>query len=291
SLAAPTLNHADAHGIALTEVFYRNNHIAEGERLPVELLLEDALLDLEQSEAGKLYFNGWLVPARGWHLPDPAVLRQLSNAEAREQLNVCVNEVRRLTPDRFRLLNEFKRLQVQLSELLLGQQVLAARYSFHFRYFKYDGTSLTPIIEQRQHELNKIAEQLATQESIMGGRIALGLKLFGQDSAEIESLHRALDFLGAQEKSLSRLEQDTYLLEQLLLRKNTLRENGHTDAISRLTEKVQDAAMRALNKLTDAPSPPDRRYAPMRNFIEEGIDVSGEHSAAVAQRARSVLEG
>jgi hypothetical protein len=311
-VSVPALAHADAHGIALTELHYQNNGlgnhksglgdhksglgdrsdgIAGGERLPVELMLDDALLDLEQSEAGKLYFNGWLVPARGWCLPDSELLRGLSHAEAREQLNVCVNEVRRLTPDRTRLLNEFRRLQTQLHELLLGQQVLAARQPFRFRYFKYDGTSLAPVIEQRQQELGKIVEQLATQESIMGGRIALGLKLFGQGSSEAESLHRALDFLGRQERALYRLEQDAWLLEQLLERQQTLREQGHADAIARLADKVQDAAMRLLAKLDDAPAPPDRRYAPMRAFVEEAIDRAEDHAAAVARRARSILNG
>src|SRR5690606_36934754 len=140
-------------------------------------------------------------------------------ADAREQLNVCVNEVRRLTPDRARLLNEFSRLQNQLNELLLGQQVLAANHRFQFRHLKYDGSSLAPLIEQRQRDIARIVEQLGTQESIMGGRIALGLKLFGQDGAESEALHRALHFLGEQEKALYRLEQDTALLEQLLLRR------------------------------------------------------------------------
>lgn len=289
--SAPELAHADAHGLALTELLYRNDGITEGDRLPVELMLDDALLDLEQSEAGKLYFNGWLVPARGWCLPDSDLLRSLSHAEAREQLNVCVNEVRRLTPDRTRLLNEFRRVQTQLQELLLGQQVLAARHAFRFRYFKYDGTSLTPIIEQRQQELSKLVEQLATQESIMGGRIALGLKLFGQGSSETENLHRALDFLGRQEKALYRLEQDTWLLEQLLERQQTLREQGHADAIGRLADKVQDAAMRLLVRLDDAPAPPDRRYAPMRVFVEEAIAGTEDHAAAVAQRARSILSG
>lgn len=289
---------SESLGQLCTERYYQNTGGAEGERMPAERLLDEALLDLEQAEAGAAYFNGWLVSARGWRLPEAELLRDMPHTDARLQLNVCVNEVRRLTPDRNRLLSEFKRQHTQLNELLLGQQVLAAQHAFQFRYLKYDGSSLQPLIEQKQFELAKIAEQLATQESIMGGRIALGLKLFGQDSADAESLQRCLNFLGEQEKSLYRLEQDATLLEQLLERQQ---QRGYTDAIARLCDKVLDATLRLLDKLKDAPTPPDRRYSPLHAFFEgrEGENSTdntaaarrNQHAAAVAARARSVLEG
>ncbi|MET0379274.1 MAG: hypothetical protein ABW049_09820 [Spongiibacteraceae bacterium] len=290
-----TLHNADASGRDCTERFYTTNGTAGGERMPSERLLDDALLDLEQNEAGAIYFNNWLIPARGWRLPNVELLRDMPHADARLQLNVCVNEVRRLTPDRAKLLTEFALLQTQLNELAFGQQVLAANNKFSFRYSKYDGTSLTPLIEQRQRDIAKITEQLGTQESIMGGRIALGLKLFGQDGAGTEALHRTLHFLGEQEKVLYRQEQDTTLLEQLIQRQRQLKERGYTDAIARLTEKVRDTTLRLLDKLKDAPSPPDRRYAPLRDFFDDKemeyrVDRSSSAAASVAARARSVLD-
>jgi len=287
---------ADQLGCDCTEKLYGNTFIAAAERMPAERLIDEALLDLEQSEAGKIYFHNWLIPARGWRLPDVEVLRDISHADARMQLDVCVNEVRRLTPDRARMLTEFKRLQIQLNELLFGQQVLAAQHDFQFKYLKYDGSSLTPIIEQRQREIGKILDQLTTQESIMGGRIAVGLKLFSQDSAETESLHRTLHFLGDQEKSWYRLEQDATLLEHLLQRQQQLHERGYTEAIARLVEKVEDAALRLLDKLKDAPNPPDRRYSPLRAYFdniesENHSKVRSDRALAAALRARSILEG
>jgi hypothetical protein len=288
---------ADALGRDCTAAWYAAADVAAGERMPAERLVDDALLDLEQCEAGAIYFNSWLVAARGWRLPDVELLRDMPHADARLQLNVCVNEVRRLTPDRARLLAEFARLQTQLNELLLGQQVLAANHSFQFRYLKYDGTSLTPLIEKCQREIAKVIDQLGTQESIMGGRIALGLKLFGQDGAATESLHRTLHFLGEQEKALYRLEQDTTLLENLLQHQRQTKASGYADALARLTEKVGDASVRLLDKLTHAPSPPDRRYAPLRDFFDDHVLAANnvaqprQRAAATAARARSVLDG
>lgn len=295
------LHHANTIGRECTENFYSANGTATDERIPNECLRDEALLDLEQAETGILYFNNWLVPARGWRLPDVELLRDMSHADARLQLNVCVNEVRRLTPDRAKLLIEFARLQTQLNELILGQQVLAANNKFSFRQIKFDGTSLAPLIEQRQRDIAKIVEQLGTQESIMGGRIALGLKLFGQDGSTTEALHRTLHFLGEQEKMLYRLEQETTLLEQLLQRQRQLKERGYDDTIARLSEKVRDTTLRLLDKLKGAPNPPDRRYSPLRAFFENkqlknknfessAIKDRVNGSAAVA-RARSVLDG
>jgi len=246
--------------------------------------------DMLRRQQATLYFNNWFKPFRFWRVADYALIRDMPTGDAAQQLNVCINEIRRLTPDRMRLLNEYERLQNQIQELLLGQLVLTQGRNFQFRYVIYDGTNLQPLLEERQQQMLKVTEQLATQETIMGGRITLGLRLSGQAPSDIESLHKALHLGVGLEHRLYKLALDTFQLEQLLQR-HTRREADYGLPIKRLEEKINDASLLLLERLKEIPYPLDPRYATLSAYVTTLLEKPQNQSSksATLDRAQRLL--
>jgi hypothetical protein len=276
----------------VTRTLYTELDLAfEAEKLsPVDDIIFVASENLLHKQQAALYFNNWFKPFRFWRVADYALIRDMAVNDAAQQLSVCVNEIRRLTPDRMRLLNEYERLQNQINELLLGQMVLAQGRSFQFRYVVYDGTNLQPLLEERQQQMLKVMEQLATQETIMGGRIALGLRLSGQAPTDAESLHKALQLSVGLENRLYKLGLDVSLLEQLL-RHHSQREADYKLPIKRLEEKIHDATLLILERLKEIPYPLDARYPKLSDYVAVLQEKSPRSvsSATVLERAQHLL--
>jgi hypothetical protein len=257
---------------------------------PTDAIIFTASENLLHKQQASLYFNNWFKPFRFWRVADYALIRDMPTNDAAQQLNVCINEIRRLTPDRMRLLNEYERLQNQINELLLGQVVLAQGRNFQFRYVIYDGANLQPLLEERQQQMLKVMEQLATQETIMGGRIILGLRLSGQAPADAENLHKALQLGVSLESRLYKLTLDVSLLEQLLQR-HAQREADYALPIKRLEEKIHDATLLILERLKEIPYPPDPRYAKLGDYVTELLakPQSSTDAMSVLGRAQRLL--
>jgi hypothetical protein len=292
--AATLLVHQPALATQITAAFYRGLGLTFDvvELLPVDELTFAANEDILRKQQAALYFNNWFRPHRFWRLADYALIRDMPTGDASMQLNVCINEIRRLTPDRMRQLNEYERLQNQIQELLIGQLVMAQGRPYQFRYISYDGTTLQPLLEERQQQMAKLMEQLVTQETIMGGRITLGLRLSGQAARDAEDLHRALRLSSAIETRLYKLSLDVFQLEQLVQRHATLRDADYRIPIKRLEEKVNDASALLHERLKEIPYPLDVRYATLNDYVIILVEKSKSRaSASIAlDRARRLLQ-
>ncbi len=246
----------EAVEIATTDAHYRARGIDTGTRLPTEQTEQLVALLRERQQAAARYFNGWLHAERGWRLPDTALIAALPLSDATEQLHVCVNEIRRLTPDRAALLASRDRLQQQLTELRHGTELLSLRQPFTFRLNPgIDPMAAPHLIEAKQIELDKQHEQLALQESIMGGRLALGLRLSGQADDEVAALRDGLAFFTELLERVARLQGDAALLAELT--RHSL-ESDTQPVLQRLRERVTEASGRLLRRLEQAPPFPER---------------------------------
>ncbi|HEY3700048.1 MAG TPA: hypothetical protein VGK97_11985, partial [Spongiibacteraceae bacterium] len=259
--------------------------------LPVDELTYAATQDILQRQQGAVYFNNWLKPFRFWKLADFQLIRDMPLQDAAMQLSVCVNEIRRLTPDRARLLIDYERLQNQVCEILLAQHVLAAGKIFPFRYVSYDGTTLVPVLEDRQRQLNAIMEKLSQQETVMGGRITLGLRLSGQAERDVQQLHDALRLLHDIGARLYKLSLDIFQLEQLLQRQHELREADYNQPIKKLETKIYDACVLLIARLNDIPYPPDPRQRSLKIFIESALaQTTSIQQSPILSRARRLRD-
>lgn len=256
---------------------------------PVETLTFAATEDLLQREQTAQYFNNWFAPFRCWRMTEHALVRAMPTADAVQQLNVCVNEIRRLTPDRVRLLQEYERLLGQLQDLLVGQHVVAQGQPYAFRYIAYDGGALQPLIEECQARLARVMEQLATQETIMGGRISLALRLCGESQRDAERLHRALLLFGGLDSRLYRLALDVHQLEQLVQLHYDQRDARYALPIRRLEEKIDGACLLLHERLKEIPWPLDTRHATVADFIAAQASCGHGRSAAL-DRAAQLLQ-
>jgi hypothetical protein len=292
--ATSLLKNAAENATAVTQQNYR----AAGYEFSVDTLLAaddltyTATQDILLRQQAALYFNNWFKPFRFWKLAEYKLIRDMPLQDAAEQLSVCVNEVRRLSPDRFKLLAEYERVQNQLFEILIAQHVLAAGKTYPFRYVTYDGTSLQPLQEDRQMQLSVISEKLALQEAVMGGRITLGLRLCGQSEFDITNLHDTLRLINDSGTRLQKLALDVYQLEQLLPRHYKQREADYSAPIKRLEEKIRDTCTLLLVRLSDIPCPLDTRHHSLKSYVEATLDqpFGGESKSPVGQRARRLLD-
>ncbi|MDB6062401.1 MAG: hypothetical protein JWM78_2504 [Verrucomicrobiaceae bacterium] len=258
--------------------------------LPADSLTYIATQDIVQRQQADVYFNNWLKPFRFWTLANYQLIRDMPLQDAAAQLSVCVNEIRRLTPDRFKLLGEYERLQNQILEISLAQHVLAAGKKFSFRYMSYDGVPLQPVLEERQQQLNAVMEKLALQETVMGGRITLGLRLSGQSEKDISDLHDAMRLIQDSGTRLYKLSLDAYQLENLLER-HRLREADYSAPIKRLEEKMRDATTLLLTRLNDIPCPLDARYRSLKIYVETALQKPSAHlSTSVSLNKSRVLQ-
>src|SRR5690606_25165990 len=124
--------------IIATRQHYRARGIADTAPLiAVDDLAYAASQDILQKEQAAVYFNSWFASFRFWSLADYQLVRHMPLQDAAQQLSVCISEIRRLSPDRFRLLADYERLQNQLLEILVAQHVLGAGKPFAFRYIHY----------------------------------------------------------------------------------------------------------------------------------------------------------
>lgn len=272
--------------LAVTQVFYQRSHIRNTRpRQPAEHVMVIAGERAQRQQRALNYFNGWFHPHRFWALPEQMLIQRMPLRDAAEQLNVCVNEIRRLTPDRQTQLADYTRLFQQIQELQLGQRVLAAGRPFQFRLARYDLSALPAELELRQQQLQHIMDNLAAQEAIMGGRIALGLRLCGQEFGDLHQTLVNLQPLGAR---LHKLELDTALLEQLLHRLQTLRERRHAQAIAHLENKIDEALAQCQLRLEKIPHPFNSRHRSLNSALQVTLkpDQSG---ASTAIRARVLL--
>lgn len=260
--------------------------------LATENLTYAATQDIEQRQQAVVYFNNWLKPFRFWKLAEYELIRDMPLQDAAEQLSVCVNEIRRLSPDRFKLLAEYERAQNQLLEILVAQHVLAAGKTYSFRYQNYDGAPLQPLLEERQQHLAILADKLAMQETVMGGRITLGLRLCGQSEHDVVNLHDALRLIHDIVARLQKLALDVHQLEQLLPRHYQQREADYAIPIQRLEEKIHDATLLLLVRLNDIPCPLDTRHSSLRSYVEAALEkpFSSSSKSPTAQRARRLLD-
>ncbi len=269
--------------IAVTAADYRARGIDAIAPLPTEQSEQLVALLREREQAATRYFNGWLHPERGWRLPDAALIGALSLNDATEQLHVCVNEIRRLTPDRARLLTTRERLQQQLTEFRLGNELLSLRQPFSFRTVGIEPAALPMLIEQKQGEIDKLNEQLALQESIMGGRLALGLRLSGQADEEIDALRAGLDFFSELLERVLRLHGDAELLAGLAARPLT---SDARPVLQRLRERVAENSDRLLRRLEQAPPFPEQHVETPARRVRRRLPATGDTGdSAIAQRA------
>jgi hypothetical protein len=259
--------------------------------IPVDELTYAATQDILQRQQAAIYFNDWFRPFRFWSLADYKLISDMPLQDAAAQLSVCVNEIRRLTPDRAKLLSEYERLHNQLREILLAQHVLAAGKKYSFRYLRYDGTTLAPVLDERQKDIASIVEKLSQQEIVMGGRITLGLRLSGQAEREVHELHDALRLLHDIGARLYKLTLDCYQLEQLLQRHYELHEADYSLPIKKLEIKINDACMLLIVRLGDIPYPLDSRHLSLKSFVEvilsQPID---EKLSPILQRAKRLID-
>ena len=260
--------------------------------LPVDTLTDSATQDIVQRQQAAVYFNNWFKPFRFWKLAEYQLIREMSLQDAAEQLSVCVNEIRRLSPDRFKLLAEYERLQNQILEILLAQHVLAAGKRFPFRHVRYDGTTLQPLLDDCQQQLAIVMDKLALQETVMGGRITLGLRLSGQSESDIDDLHNALRLLNDSGARLYKLSLDVYQLEQLLQRQYRQREADYSSAIKRLEEKIGDAGNVLLARLNEIPCPLNARHRSLKTYVEAALQQPSKSTdkSPVLQRTRRMLD-
>lgn len=292
--ALTLLKNADKIATAVTQQMYRAAGYAFSidTLLATESLTHAATQDILQRQQAVVYFNNWLKPFRFWKLAEYQLIRDMPLQDAAEQLSVCVNEIRRLSPDRFKLLSEYERTQNQLFELLIAQHVVAAGKTFSFRYQNYDGAPLQALLDERQQHLAILADKLAMQETVMGGRITLGLRLCGQAEHDVVKLHDTLRLINDIAARLQKLQLDVYQLEQLLPRHYQQREADYALPIKRLEEKIADASLLLLVRLGDIPCPLDTRHESLRSYVEAALDkpVSGSSESATATRARRLLD-
>jgi hypothetical protein len=282
---AATTAVAEALEVAATDACYRALGIDTGARLPTEQTEQLVALLREREQAAARYFNGWLHTERGWRLPEAALIDALPLTDATEQLHVCVNEIRRLTPDRAALLASRDRLQRQLAELRLGAELLSLRQPFTFRLNPgIEPAALPHLIAAKQAELDKQHEQLALQESIMGGRLALGLRLSGQAGDEIGALRDGLAFFTELLERVARLEGDAALLDGLLRRPLP---TAAQPVLQRLRERMAEATGRLLRRLEQAPPFPERHTEPAAQRAQRRLSSEvGER--AIAARASTL---
>lgn len=292
--AQTLLENAAASAGVVTQQAYRaaGNAFVADALLSIDDLTYAATQDILQRQQAVAYFNNWFKPFRFWKLAEYKLIRDMPLQDAAEQLSVCVNEIRRLSPDRFKLLADYARLQTQLFEILIAQHVLAAGKPYAFRYVTYEGTTLQPILEERQQLLNAVVEKLAQQEAVMGGRITLGLRLCGQAENDVVDLHDAMRLLHDSGARLQKLVFDVYQLEQLLRRHYQQREADYSAPIKRLEEKIRDAGTLLLVRLNDIPCPLDSRHHSLKSYVEAALEqLSGSESKSpTAQRARRLLD-
>lgn len=291
--ALSLLQQRDELARQITRGAYRQANVCfdPDQLLPVDELTYAATQDMLQRQQATIYFNDWFKPFRFWSLADFKLICDMPLQDAAMQLSVCVNEIRRLTPDRAKLLAEYERLHNQLREILLAQHVIAASKKFAFRYINYDGTTLVPVLEDRQREIAAITEKLAQQEAVMGGRITLGLRLSGQSEREVQDLHDALRLLYDAGARLYKLSLDCFQLEQLLQRHYQLREADYSLPIKKLETKINDTCALLIVRLNDIPYPLDRRHRSLKSFVETVLAQPAiKQRSPILQRAQRLLD-
>lgn len=277
----------------ITEQHYRalDWSIVPSELLAVDELTYAATQDILLRQQAQIYFNNWFKPFRFWSLADYRLIHDMPMQDAAQQLNVCISEIRRLTPDRAKLLAEYQRLINQVQEILLGQHVLAVGKKFAFRTIAYDGTTLQPILEEKQELLNKVVEQLSQQEAVMGGRITLGLRLCGQAERDVELLHDALRMLRECGARLDKISLDAYQLEQLLHRHHRQREANYSAAITRLEQKIEDTLMLLMTRLSSIANPLDKEHRPLKYHLDTALNKTGNNEKfETLRKARCALD-
>lgn len=291
--ASTLLQQRDDLARATTLAAYRAENLAFDATglMPVDELTYAATQDILQRQQAAIYFNDWFKPFRFWQLADYQLISSMPLQDAAMQLSVCVNEIRRLTPDRAKALSEYERLHNQLREILIAQYVLAAGKKFSFRYIHYDGTTLVPLLDERQQDIAAIIEKLTQQEAVMGGRITLGMRLSGQAEREVAELHDALRLLHDIGSRLYKLALDCFQLEQLLQRHHQLREADYTLPIKKLETKIDETCTLLIVRLNDIPYPLDNRHRSLKSFVETILaQPATKQRSPILQRAQRLLE-
>lgn len=291
---AMVLAEADAVAAQSTRLLYRQARIPADVDIsvPADKAAYAVGEELGRQRRAAHYFNGWFHPHRFWNPPDRELVRTLPLADAAQQLSVCVSEIRRLTPDRQRLFADYTLLSNQIREILLAQQLPASGSGFQFRYLPRDPGALAPLLESKQRQLDQVTAQLALQETLMGGRIALGLRLCGQAAEDVADLHEALAGLQPLGPRLYRFALDVHQLEQLSQRSRAGSGAALRLAVAGLEQRIADAGASLLQRLNGIPFPPERRRGSLGKYLEQRLRRSQEHDpGGPLERARALLQG
>jgi hypothetical protein len=134
-------------------------------------------------------------------------------------------------------------------------------------------------------------EKLLQQETVMGGRISLGLRLSGQDQREVHQLHDALRMLHEIGSRLYKISLDCFQLEQLLERHHRSREADYSMPIKKLETKIEDACALLIVRLDDIPHPLDSRHRSLKSFVDIALaHIRGDTRSPILERAQRLLD-
>lgn len=211
------IKHLEQYDRALSRLFYESQgfDLKYFQLLSREEITRQQQLDEKLRQIASRYFAGWHQPRQFWQLPAKDADAPVSNtANAVQQLNRCITQLRRLAPERNELLVRQERLKQQLAELRAGRKVIASGGDFKFSYFPAASPETLPSRETLEARLRECSEELFHQNGIMGERLNLGLLLAQKRGLETAAIIEALTCLG---KMRSKVEQLQLELNELRL--------------------------------------------------------------------------
>lgn len=153
-------------------------------------------------EVAEQYFSGWFRPRQFWQIP----LVTAHRTETLRSLNRCINQLRRLAPERNDLIAQQESLHQQIVELQAAQKISTGGATFKLVHNLSSSSDLASTLKARETRLRECNEELFHQNSIMGERLLLGLTLAQQRGAKIEGVVTALRCLAKLRHRLDKLQ-------------------------------------------------------------------------------------
>ena len=281
---------------ALTRMSYEHAGLSlDGiELCSLRSLFQHEVKDQKFNHAATEYFLDWLHPLQFWRLPSDASLPTNNTEATITRLNNSIARIRYIAPDRQNWLHRYDKLLKQFSELKAAKKVVVSGNSFDYQRCADSARTLDADLAQRTIQVKEAQVELKQHNSVMGERIALGLKLNTQQKDLSAKLSQALIACQSVAEKAITLVLAIEELNHILRHKPKNQAQQFQLYVRELTETISEGEKSIRKRLTQCPFDMiDRRYPTMAQFISSQQSphdsLAMSHEQLIVSKARDTV--